>query len=354
MDKIKLCNHSLYQEDVNSILELDCDFYILKNKTIFISGSTGLIGTVLTDMLFFLSEKIKLNLTLVLISRKIDECIENHEYTTVIKLKSDITDNSIIDVCKNFHIDYIFHLASNTHPKQYSLFPIETITTNVLGTKNLLELSSKNHNCRFILASSVEVYGELEPTSKGAIETEFGYLDCNTPRACYNESKRLSETLCQAYKVQENVDVVIARLCRCYGPSLKKDDTKALSQFITNGISGNDIVLKSNGNQYFSYLYSSDAASALIFLMIKGVNGEAYNISDEKSNVHLKDLANIIAGMCDLKVIFDLPTDQERQGYSKATTAVISSEKINNLGWTAKIDINTGLDRTIKILKDIR
>lgn len=353
MDKVKLQKNETYIEDIASVLGLKCDFTLLKDKTILITGATGLLGSVLTDMLKLVSEKFTLNLNLILISRHCLNEIEKHDFFSIRRICCDLSKDSILDECKDIQINYIFHLASNVHPLQYAKYPIETITTNVWGTQQLLELASQKLGCRFILASSVEVYGNLADNELGANEKDFGYLDCNTSRACYNESKRLCETLCQAYMVEKNIDVVIARLCRCYGPTLKKDDTKALSQFIFKAMKGENIVLKSDGTQFFSYLYASDAASALVFLMCKGVNGEAYNISDSKSNIHLKDLAKLIAGYCGLDVVFELPSEIEKQGFSKATNAIINCKKINDLGWSAKFDIEIGIRRCIEILREL-
>ena len=221
-------------------------------------------------------------------------------------------------------------------------------------TKFLLDLVSKNPGSRFLFLSSVEIYGnDYSENENGMSETDMGYLDCNSTRAGYCETKRLCESLCQAYISQKNADCVIARLCRCYGPTLKKDDSKALSQFLRNGIEGKDIVLKSKGEQYFSYLYASDAACALIFLLLNGKNGEAYNVADRESNITLKELAELIAGNCSTKVIYDLPDETEVKGFSKATRAILDSSKINALGWKAQFNVANGIERTIKLGREI-
>lgn len=336
----------ILREDVESILLQNCNFSLLKNKTILITGATGLIGSVVSDMLCFLNEKLSLNLKLLLISRH--ERISKNSCATYIAH----------DVNKPFEtnqrIDYIIHAASNTHPVQYAAEPIETITANIFGTFNLLELAAKNKNCRFILASSVEIYGnDFECKLKGFAETDCGYLDCNTVRAGYNESKRLSETMCQAYLAQKKVDFVSARLCRAYGPTLKKDDSKVMSQFLRNASESKDIILKSEGLQYYSYIYSADAASAIIYLMLCGKSGEAYNIAGKNSDIHLKDLAKIIAEYAGTKVVFDLPSDIEKKGFSKAQHAVLDTAKIMELGWKPVFSIGEGCKRTIDYLKII-
>ncbi len=343
MDYKTLTETEIYQNDIASVLRLKCDWLLLKNKTILISGATGLLGTYLTDMFLRLDEEYDLNLKLVLISRNVHES-RNKRITY---LAHDISK----PLMYSGRIDYIIHAASNTHPLAYATEPIETITTNVFGTTYLLNLAACNPGSRFLLASSVEIYGEdISNLDTGFTETDMGYLDCNSVRAGYCESKRMSESLCQAYIAQKNSDCVIARLCRCYGPTLKKDDSKALSQFLRNGIEGKDIVLKSKGEQYFSYLYASDAASALIFLLLNGKNGEAYNVADSESNISLKDLAGLIADIAGTKVVFDLPDETESKGFSKATRAILDSSKINALGWKAQINFENGLRKTIEMM----
>ena len=342
MDKI--IESAIYNEDIQTILKFKCQWEQLRNKTILISGATGLIGTPLVDMLILLNLKFSLGLKLILISR--------HQK----KSKYDFVQYVSHDIFTFFNydqkIDYIIHAASNTHPLQYSKYPVETISTNVFGTWNLLSLAEQNKDCRFLLVSSCEIYGnDIQNLQNGFSENDYGYIDCNNPRSCYNESKRISETMCAAFLAERNINYVIARLCRSYGPSLKKDDTKALSQFLYNATNKNNIILKSKGNQFYSYIYSADAASALIYLLICGENGNAYNVADNKSNITLKDLAELIASYSGVKVVYELPNEIEKKGYSTAIRSILNSGKINSLGWNAQFDIESGIKRTLELLE---
>lgn len=349
---MKVYENPQYQEDVKYVANLDLPWDKLKNKSIMISGATGLIGSMLIDVIMMKNLK-GLNCIVYALGRsktkmfnRFEYCFDNSYFNFI---EYDV--NKKLEMNSILKIDYILHLASNTHPMQYATDPIGTITTNIIGVQNLLDFAVEHKTTRFAFASSNEIYGENRGDVEKFDEKYCGYIDCNTTRAGYPESKRCGEALCQAYVSQKGLDVVIPRLTRTYGPTLLKTDTKALSQFIHKGVAAEDIVLKSEGNQYYSYLYVMDSVSGLLTVLLKGKCGEAYNIADEASDVTLKDLAKIIADYVDKNVIFELPDVVESAGYSKATKARLDSAKLNKLEWKARYDINTGLRRTIDILK---
>lgn len=337
----------MYRVDIESILAQNCDWLGFKGKTFLITGATGLVGTVLVDMLVFLNDEFSLGIKLILVSR--------HERRSKLSFVRYIAHDIASPLEVDEKVDFIVHAASNTHPLQYSRFPIETAATNIFGTYNLLALAAKNQGSRFLFVSSVEIYGDdIHGHESGFSENDVGHLDCNNPRSCYNESKRMGETLCAAFLAEKKVDYVTARVCRCYGPTLKGDDSKAMSQFLRNAVEGKNIVLKSEGNQFYSYVYSADAASALLFLLLKGGTGEPYNIADKTSDTKLRDLASIVAECAGVAVVFDLPDETEAGGYSKATKAVLDTGKIHALGWKANFSLTDGIRRTIQIMREIK
>ena len=319
----------------------------LKNKRILITGASGMVGSTLIRMLLEYSRQENAGIQVVGISRSKETAekqlrgiMDAPEFTYV---SGDI--NMPLENMSAF--DYIIHCASNTHPRQYSSDPIGTIMTNVLGTKNLLEYAVEYGVKRFVFLSSVEIYGENRGDVDVFGEEYLGYIDCNTLRSGYPEGKRLGESMCNAYGKQKGIDFVIPRLSRTYGPGLLETDSKAISQFIHKAASGEDIVLKSKGEQLFSYTYAEDAAAAVLLVMLKGKSGEAYNVSDSGSVLTLAELAGILADIAGTKVVFELPDEVEKAGYSTATKAVLDASKLEALGWSPRVHMREGLERII-------
>lgn len=342
-----------YRKEVKEFSEYNIDWNLLKNKTFLISGATGMIGKCLIDIIMYKNHNENLNCNVIALGRNKEKATDRlgvyFEDKNFRFVECDINKN--IEIEEN--VNYVLHAASSTHPLQYSTDPIGTITANVIGTYNLLEFAVNKNVDRFIFASSVEIYGENKGDVEKFDENYLGYINCNTLRAGYPESKRTGEALCQAFIKQKNLNVVIARLSRSFGPTMLMSDSKASSQFIKNGVKEEDIVLKSEGLQEYSYTYVFDAVSALLVLLTKGKNGEAYNICDDKFNITLGNFAKACASCVNRKVIFNLPDETEKVGYSTATKALLDSKKINELGWSANSNIEERIEDTIKILKKI-
>ncbi len=198
----------------------------------------------------------------------------------------------------------------------------------------------------------MEIYGENRNDVDKFDEEYLGYINCNTTRAGYCESKRLGEALCNAFASQKGQDFVIGRFSRVYGPTMSPEDSKAIAQFIRKAAAGEDIVLKSEGNQLYSYTYAADAATAALCLLLEGKSGSAVNIADSASDIRLKDLASLLAKEAGTKVVFELPDSAEKAGYSTATKAVLDTTKIEQLGWRAMTPLDQGLRKTVQILRE--
>lgn len=335
--------HPLYQEDIDAALSIK-GLETLKGKRVLITGATGLIGLHLTDVLMRLGEVkvVAVGRNAENAKRKLGEYFGHPDF-------SFIEQDVMSPFSKELEVDFVIPLASNTHPLAYSQFPVETIMINVKGAEHALELARKCM-ATVLYPSSVEVYGNSD-SQEPICEDFTGRLNLSNSRACYTESKRACEAMCQSYLAENGVNVKIVRLSRVFGPTMLASDSKASSQFIKNAIAGEDIVLKSEGNQLFSYTYVADAVAAMLYTLIYGESGSAYNISNEKCNVRLKDFARICAEYAGKEVVFDLPSDVEKKGYSVANNAVLNNDKLRALGFAPKYGMKEAIERTIELLK---
>lgn len=342
-----------YLEDLITINSCDWfDWNILRDRSLLISGSTGMIGSCLVDAIMFRNRVHGLNCKIFAVTRSREKaCSRFAEWSvsSLLQILEGDVNQDISHLLPN-SVDYVLHLASNTHPVAYASDPIGTILTNIVGTRNMLEAAASLGARRFLFASSNEIYGENRGDKELFDESYLGYIDCNSLRAGYPESKRCGEALCQAYLRQKGLDIVIARLTRSFGPSLLPSDTKAMSQFLRNGANGEDIVLKSKGDQLYSYTYAADAVTGLLTVLLNGEKGEAYNVAEESFDIPLKEIASIIAEEAGTKVVFDLPDEVEAAGFSKVTKARLDGSKLRALGWRAQYSLREGIIRTLRCL----
>lgn len=327
---------NLELEDIKSVAELPYNWGKLSNKTILISGGTGFIGSLFCNVLRYRNKYYKQNIKIICLAFT---AFDNDE--TVTYIKGDISKPLSVEG----NVDYILHMASNTHPELYKTDPVGTITGNIFGAYNLLTIAKEKKTKRFVLASSCEIYGECgeEPVD----ELYSGYINCNTARAGYNEAKRVSESLCQSFAQQYGIESVVFRLARVFGADKTKKDTKAMAQFIRNAVSREDIILKSSGKQKYSYIYVADAVSGIIKVLLDGVAGEAYNISSDNDGMSLSDYAKFLASLANKKVIFEIEKDPNA---SQAQNALLDNSKIKNIGFKPLFTTKEGLKRTFDIL----
>ena len=335
--------HPLYQEDLNQILSSP-GISQLKGKSVLITGSTGLLGVHLIDALMTFGdvEVYAVGRSRLKAQQRLGEYYANPLFHFIEQdVRRPLPDN--------IHVDYIIPGASNTHPLAYSQYPIETIMINVKGVEHALELACKC-NATVLYMSTVEIYGNAL-ADEAFVEDYNGKLSLSTSRSCYTESKRVSEALCQSYIAERGVDVKIVRLSRIFGPTMLESDSKASSQFIKKALANEDIILKSRGEQFFSYTYAADAVAAMLYVMLHGECGQSYNIGNEKCNVHLRDFAQICAQINNKDVVYDLPSEMEQKGFSLAMNAVLDNSKLKSLGFIPKYEMKNAVNRTVEILK---
>ena len=322
----------------------------LRERNILVTGATGLIGSCLVDVLMAHGD-----INVYAAGRNEERAraifVEYADNPRFHFFKYDVSKPLSCDEALVFH--YIIHAASDASPAAFASSPVDVIKSNIYGTANLIEYGMAHSMRRFLYVSTGEVYGEggaTENTPDGPafIETDSGYVNPTLSRSCYPSSKRTAETLCAAYKEQYGVDVVIARPCHTYGPHFTSSDNRVYAQFIRNVLRGEDIVMKSDGSQFRSWCYVVDCVRALLYILLKGESGEAYNIADSNSNVTIRQLADMIASAAGRKVVIQLPPDSESKGYNRVTRSLFSTRKLEALGWSITGNMSDKLARTVE------
>lgn len=331
-----------YKDDILEVATLNLPWEKLSGCNVLITGATGLIGSCIVEILMSRDNK---DYHVYASGRNEDRAKIRFENYANDKSFHFLRHDVERPLDNNIRFDYIIHAASNASPNFFAQKPVEVIKSNIDGVANLIEYGLQHEMKRFLYVSSGEIYGEGD----GRIFTEdySGYINCATPRACYPSSKRTAETLCVSYAAEYGVDVVIARPCHTYGPYFTEQDNRVYAQFIRNTLKDENIVMKSTGTQFRSWCYVVDCASAILHILLKGENGCAYNIADDKSNITIKELAEMIADIAGCKVVFDIPSDMEKAGYNVVSKSIFANEKLKALGWTVKNSMKEKMKATI-------
>lgn len=337
-----------YHDDINHIFYESLPWEKLSGTNILITGATGLIGSTLVDVLMSNPRR---DYSVYASGRNIERGQKRFEKYLSLDTFRFIRYDVMTSLQSDVQFDYIIHAASNASPNTFFKNPVEIVKANILGVSNLIEYGMGHGMKRFLYVSSGEVYGEGD----GRVMTEeySGYVDCLNPRSCYPSSKRTAETLCVSYASEYGADVVIARPCHVYGPNFTESDNRVYAQFIRNILREEDIVLKSKGEQVRSWCYVVDCVSALLYVLLKGASGEAYNIADPNSVLTIRQLAEMLAEIGSRKVIMDIPSDIEKSVFNPVSKSVFSVDKLERLGWKVSGNMYEKMSKTVSQVRHI-
>lgn len=350
-----LLENKEYLEQIADMLRTSSvDWKQLDGRSVMITGAAGMLGSGMVDVLIELNETHGYRIEIYALGRTESKLRDrfgryvDKSYFHILPL----------DISKEMKmeekVDYIVHAASNADPTMMAKYPVDTLLANVVGVNNLLDLARRCEAKRVLYVSSGEMYGQPDDTlENGFYEGYCGYVDYANPRSCYPAGKRSAEVLCQSYISQYGLDAVIVRPCHCYGPTMTATDSRAMSQFFRKVLNGEDIVLKSDGTLERSHCYVVDAVQAMYLILLKSDSGEAYNIAERASVASIREIAAMIAATRNRQVVFDLPDEIEKKGFSKVVRAVLDGTKLEKLGWKPMYPIEDGIRCTMKILEEI-
>lgn len=334
---------SVLEEDLKHIANYSLPYEEMKETTVLVTGATGLIGVSIVRALVAIGD-IKV-IAHVRNREKAEEIYGALLQKNVELYVDDITKE--INVSED--IDYIFHCASITTSKTMIEKPVETICTSVEGTKNILELAKNKKSKSVIYVSSMEMYGAFNNLNHDVTEKDLGYVDNLKIRSNYPESKRLCENMCIAYMSEYNIPVKIARLAQTFGAGILPGENRVFAQFAKSAIKGEDIVLHTKGMSEGNYCYTRDCITGLLTILLKGKNGEAYNVSNPESHITIADMAYMVADKIAegrIKVVFDIPSEN-KFGYAADTKMKLNSSKLQALGWKPEIGLEEAYKRMI-------
>jgi len=300
---------------------------------ILLTGGAGFIGSNLSDLL------IKEGHTIIcmdnLITGKKDNIRHLLENPNFEFIEHDVTKYINIDG----KIDYVLHFASPASPVDYLKYPIKTLKVGSLGTHNALGVA-KEHNAKFFLASTSEVYGD--PLINPQPETYWGNVNCIGPRGVYDEAKRFAEAITLAYHRSHGVDTKIVRIFNTYGPRMRNHDGRAIPNFIDQALKNEPLTVYGDGLQTRSFCYVTDLIAGIYKLMLSNLN-EPVNIGNS-NEMSLLSLAKKIIELTGSKSVIEyksLPTDDP-----KVRRPDIAKAKAQ-LGWQSVVSLDDGLKKTI-------
>lgn len=344
-----MIDDKILMEDLSILANSQIPMKELKNKSILITGSTGMIGSQIVKALLYFNEHKNTQTTIYAHARS---------EIKAKKVFGSLLDNKNLkmiygDIQNPINIsgklNYIIHGASITSSKDFVTNPVDTIRIAIDGSVNIFELARSKEVESVVYLSSLEVYGVLDDTHGDIREDDYGYIDHLNVRSSYSESKRMVECLCTSYTAQYNLPIKIARLSQTFGAGVDYDDNRVFAQFARSAIEGKDIVLHTKGDTYRSYCYTRDAIKAIFYILLKGKNANAYNVSNMNTAISIRDMAEMVSkklSKSKINVIYKIE-EIEKHGYNPTVKAVLNTEEVEKLGWYPEVGLEEMFERMI-------
>lgn len=343
-----LYNKAVVKADLDELISRDIPFENLKGKTVLVTGATGMLAYYFTLTLMHLNREKNYGIKVLALVRSKNKAEA--------KFEGFLNDENFVilaqDVCTPINyegdIHYIFHAAGAASPYFIKNDPTGIIAANTQGTVNILELAKICNTENVVYPSTREVYGKVDDVDF-VKESDMGTFDPLDARSCYPESKRMAETILKSYMVQFGVPFTVLRIAHSYGPGMIiGNDGRVMSDFITNAVNSEDIVMKSDGLAERAFCYVSDAVAAIFLVMLKGEKGEAYNLANETEPMAIRDVAKLISALFperNINVVYQESTDTS--SYCNYARKGLNTEKLEALGWKPTVKLKDGLKSTV-------
>lgn len=324
---------SVFKQDLREVISASfVPWNDLKDKNVLITGATGLIGYTLIASLMEANREMNLNVKIMGLVRDVNKAKDRFKEFLPEGYELYFIEGSVEELPDiSDKIDFIIHGAAQTSSREFVLHPVETIDTAVKGTRNLLKLSRKKNVSAFLYLSSMEIYGYPQKGHK-VTEDEIGSFSPYVPRNSYPISKIMCETMCCAYAAEYHVPVKIIRLTQTFGVGVSYNDNRIFAYFMRCMNEKKDIALVTKGETERSYLYTTDAVTAILTVLLRGESGKAYNAANEETYCSIAEMAELVAKDAGVRVKYDFP-DEPSKEYPETLYMDLDTGKLRNLGW---------------------
>lgn len=337
-------HHVIWQDLDRIISDPVIPWEKLQKKTVLITGATGLIGCLVTRALLHRSKTYSEEIRVLALVRDPEKALALFGRVGPELIAGSVEAMPAI----NGPVDHIIHCACPTDSGFFLNHPVDTIDTILSGTRNILELAREKQSEGVIFLSSMEVYGKVE-TEILLSEDTLGQIDLMSPRSCYPMAKRMAENMCCSYYAQHGVPVTVCRLCQTFGPGVGVDDKRVFAFMARCALAGKDIELATSGSKKNMYLYTADAVTAILTILLSGAAGEVYNAANPDTYCSVKDMAHMVAdafGQGRIQVRTNTSIDATAK-YPPDTFLYLDTRKLCALGWKPAVNLQEMYTRMI-------
>lgn len=340
-------NYKCLKADIERLLEMNVDWNGFSEKTVLVTGASGLIGSMACRILSYIAVRLAFKIKIVALSRNSSK--------TMTLLHDVLNNNNIIfeeqDIVETIKLpyksDFIIHTACPTASNTFLNSPVETIEAILLGTENILKYA-KDVKCESVLyLSSMEAYGQILHESPLNPE-DVGYINPLSLRSCYSEGKRMAENMCQAYCAEYQIPVKIIRLAQTFGPGIPETDNRVFAQFIRSVRESKDIVMYTDGKSKRMYLDTLDAVAACFIVLLKGEIGGVYNAGNPETYCSVREMAELVIdefGNGSSSLIID--HSKNKGQYPPDNMLFLNVKPLKDLGWLPHYNLKCMYKRMI-------
>ena len=312
----------------------------LHGKTVLVTGATGLIGSALVKALLWYGGTRDAGLRVLALTRDRTRAEGSFARPLAAGAPMSFVEGEVETLDLDEHVDLIVHGASVTSSRDFVVRPVQTIRTALEGTQQILEIARAHDVTSLAYLSSMEVYGAPDG-SRRIGESDFTGFDPMVVRSSYPESKRMAETLCAGYAAELGVHAKVLRLSQTFGPGIAYDDGRVFAGFARSALEGRDIVLHTPGETERNYLYTADAVTAILTVLLRGQDGQAYNAANEDTYCSIRAMAELVARSCGPAPVAVRvePQDGARLGYAPTLKMDLDTSKLQALGWRPTVGL---------------